>query len=236
MNWMKRCVLILTLSVIISDSSKANFSFVFPAVYSHSIQKSLPDSIPFRINGIRPYVDLFDGHRYYSSTWLHGNVISADNTQIANDDYFYNYDLISNSLLITTDLQQIIEVDKREFKSFTLLDGPGVHHFEHLFIIDNKKFFEKLVSSNKYSLYKWTYVKFRRRDVLGNAFTDLSDVSLYYVVYPGGRVYDRINLKKRSILKKLSFESAKTKKYFSDHPDAEINEDFLVGLINNLNQ
>jgi hypothetical protein len=175
------------------------------------------------------------GSHYLFDKWVRGKVVTANGIQIENDTYYYNYDKISNNLLLTTDFKQIIEIDKREFKSFVLNDGAYEYHFEHFFTIDDKKFFQVLVRNDKYSLYKWTLTRFRRSDSFANSWSYV-DSYFYYVVFPNGRLYKEISLKKRSIEKNLITEPEKVDAYFSSHQYNEIDEALLIDLINYLNK
>jgi hypothetical protein len=194
------------------------------------------DSFPFKINAIAPYIDYFNDGQYFFNKWVKGSVVSSNNIEIANDTYFFNYDKISNNLLITTDLKQIIEIDKREFKSFALKDGSNEYRFEHNLVIDNKKFFQVLVRNDKYSLYKWTLTKLRKKETYNASFWELVDAHFYYVVFPNARFYKKISLKKKSIEKNLATEPEKIDAYFSLHPYNEIDEALLIDLINYLNK
>jgi hypothetical protein len=198
--------------------------------------RNIYDSFPFKINAIVPYIDYFNGDEYLFEKWVKGSVVTSNNIEITNDKYFFNYDKISNNLLLTTDLNEIIEIDKREFKAFVLKDGSNEYHFEHMPVIDNKKFFQVLVKNDRYSLYKWTFVKHKKKEGFTNVYWELSDAYFYYVVFPNGRFYKKINLKRRSIEKNIFAEPGKIDSYFSSHPYHEIDESFLIDLINYLNK
>jgi hypothetical protein len=208
----------------------------FQNIRSQVNSTSLTDTFPFKINAIVPYIDYFYRGQYLFDKWVKGSVVTSNNIEIANDTYFFNYDKLSNDLLITTDLKEIIEIDKREFKAFVLKDGSNEYRFEHIPVIDNKKFFQVLVKSEKYSLYKWILTRYRKREVFLNSFPELSDLYFYYVVFPNGRVYKKINLKRRSIKKNLIAEPEKIDAYFSSHQYNEIDEAILIDLINYLNK
>jgi hypothetical protein len=175
------------------------------------------------------------GNHYLFDKWVKGSIITSNNIKIENESYYFNYDKISNNLLLTTDLKQIIEIDKREFKAFVLTDGTNEFHFEHMFAIDEKKFFQVLVKDDKYSLYKWTLTKYKKNDNFYNSWF-YADTYYYYVVFPNGRLFKQVNLKRKSIERNLILEPEKVDAYFSMHENSEINETFLIGLINYLNK
>jgi hypothetical protein len=176
-----------------------------------------------------------NGNHYLFDKWVKGKIVTANGVQIENDKYYYNYDKISNNLFLTVDFKQIIEIDKREFKSFVLNDGSYEYRFMHVFTLDDKKFFQVLVRNDKYSLYKWTLTKFRRNDNFANS-PSYVDSYFYYVVFPNGRLYKEISLKKKSIEKNLITEPEKIDAYFSSHQYNEIDEALLIDLVNYLNK
>jgi hypothetical protein len=216
--------------------SKNIYSNTSPLHSNRSELISVSDTFPFKINAIVPFIDYFNSGQYLFDKWVRGSVVSSNNIEIANDTFFFNYNKVSNDLLLTTDLKQIIEIDKREFKSFILKDGSNQYRFEHIPVIDNKKFFQVLVRSDKYSLYKWTLVKYKKKENFVNAFWELSDEYFYYVVFPDGRLYKKINLKRRSIEKNIFSEPEKINAYFSSHQNNEIDETLLIDLVNYLNK
>jgi len=194
------------------------------------------DTLPFKVNAIAPFIDYFNDAKYLFSKWVKGVVVASNNVEIANDTYFFNYDKVSNNLLLTIDLKQIIEIDKREFKEFVLKDGSHEYRFEHMPVIDDKKFFQVLVKNDKYSLYKWTFTKLKKTETYSSSFWELVDIYFYYVVFPNGRFYKKINLKRKSIEKNLAMEPEKVDAFFSLHRNNDIDEALLVDLINYLDK
>jgi hypothetical protein len=190
--------------------------------------------LPFAVNAIVPFSNYFLESHYLFDKWVKGNVVSANNEVINNDSYFFNYDKISGSLLITENLKEIFEINKREFKSFVLKDDEFEYSFEHLYIIDYQSFFQVLVKNNKYSLYKSIHTKYRRSEgyIPSGGFVDSYE---YYIVFPGGKLYKKIHLKKRSIIKNLFTEPDKVDAYFSLHEKDSVDEALLIDLINSLN-
>ncbi|HLX91520.1 MAG TPA: hypothetical protein VKR32_07550 [Puia sp.] len=187
------------------------------------------------VNAVIPMDNFFANSHYLFDKWVKGSVVSANNEMISNDNYYFNYDKVSNNLLLTADLKQIIEIDKREFKAFAFKDGNEEFFFEHIALIDNKKFLQVLVETNKYSLYKWTFTKFRRNDNYSNLGVYI-DINFYYVVFPDGRLFKKIELKKKSIIKNLFLEPEKLDSYFEAHPYNKVDEELLIDLIKYLNK
>lgn len=212
-----------------SLSGNANDTSLFSSANSFFNKTFLSVNVVFRNE------NSINGNHYLFDKWVKGKIVTANGVQIENDKYYYNYDKISNNLFLTADFKQIIEIDKREFKSFVLNDGSYEYRFAHVFTIDDKKFFQVLVRSDKYSLYKWTLTKFRRNDNFANS-SSYVDSYFYYVVFPNGRMYKEISLKRKSIEKNIIAEPGKIDAYFSLHQSNEIDEAFLIDLVNYLNK
>lgn len=191
---------------------------------------SLPVNAAFLNDDIRNM-----GNHYLFDKWVKGWVVSANNVVLRNDDYFFNYDKVSHNLLLTKDLKEVIEINQREFKGFTLFDDQSEYTFERIFEIDNKHFFQVLVKSDRYSLYKVTMTKLRKIEGINYYGGVWVDADQYYVVYPDGRLYKKMWLRKKSILKNLIADPDKMDTYFTAHQNEPIDERFLVNLIKYLN-
>ena len=209
--------------------------------YSHNISDQLQkgfcfinDSFPFKIYAVVPVNNYFINGGYLFEKWVHGSVISANNQLIKNDSYFFNYNKVSNNLLLTINFNEIIEIDNREFKSFILNDGSNEYFFERKLLINKKGFFQALVKSNKYSLYKYIATTYRTGN--NDDSGEFIDSYWYYIIFPDGKNYKEIKLKKKSILKNFVAEPEKTNAYFFKHKNDVINEFFLIDFINNLNK
>jgi hypothetical protein len=205
---------------------------------SHPVsQKIVPfNSIPLKINAIAIGGNLGGGSRYLFDKWVAGSVVTATNTLIQNDSYFFNYDKISNNLLLTQDSKQVIEIDKREFKSFVLRDGRNEFAFQHVFIIDNSSFFQALVQNNKYSLFKSIRTRRIRKNNSSPGDGEYVDSYRYFLVFNEGKDYAEIGLRKKSILRNCGFEWQKVNAYFSDHGDDPVDEELLIDLVRYLNK
>jgi len=175
------------------------------------------------------------GSHYLFDKWVEGSLITSNSVEIANKAYYFNYDKISNNLFLTTDFKEIIEIDKREFKSFVLKDGSREYFFEHVPVVDDKKFFQVLVKDKKYSLYKLIVTKFKKNESFNNSGGFVDSYS-YYVIFPGEKLFKKINLSKKSIIKNIFTEPEKVDEYLSSHQYDAIDEALLIDLINYLNK
>jgi hypothetical protein len=200
-------------------------------------QKIVPfNSIPLKINAIAIGGSLGGSSRYLFDKWVAGSVVTATNTLIQNDSYFFNYDKISNNLLLTRDSKQVIEIDKREFKSFVLKDGRNEYSFKHVYIIDNSDFFQALVQNNKYSLYKSIRTRRVRKNNSAPGDGEYVDSYRYFLVFNEGKDYTELGLKKKSILRNCAFEWEKIDAYFTAHDTDPVDEELLIDLIGYLNK
>ena len=180
------------------------------------------------------------GSRYYYNRWVKGSVTGTNGVNINSDSISYNYDKIGKALFITSDMKSMIELDKDQVKSFTLRDGSSAPIiFEKLDIIHPGSYFQ-VISENpgKISAYKYTQTKFEksnyRTDGLvetGKNYDEYVDTDEYYIVSPDG--VKKIDLTKKSIIKTLGNDKVKT--YFSKHGDDDINESFIHGLVEFMN-
>jgi hypothetical protein len=216
--------------------SRGNISFrVYDGTYKNLCCFPGNDSFPFLINAVIPWNNYFKSGEYLFEKWVKGSIVSVNNELIKNDTYFFNYNKVSQNLFLTIDFKEIFEIDNREFKSFTLTDGPVEYCFEHQKIIDNNRFFQVLVKNKKYSLYKYTAAKFRKDNIPAESGGFVNWYS-YYLVFPGERIYKVIRLKKKSISRNIYTEPEKTEAYFLLHQHKPVDETFLIGLVNFLNQ
>ena len=184
------------------------------------------------------------GSRYLFDKWVSGTVTDSGNNVISNNNYLFNYDKISKTLLLTQDMKSVIEIEKVGIKSFTLKNEGNYIVFERVPLIDNSNFMQSLVKGNdKYSLYKSTKTKFEKSDFhsdglveSGKPYDEYVDEVEYFVVFPGGKEDKKIIFKQKSIKDVFSSETEKLKSYFSQHREDTIDEAYLIALVLFLNQ
>jgi len=186
------------------------------------------------------------GSRYLFDHWVNGSAVSTmKDVSVNSQTLLFNYDKITHNLYITQDKKTVVEVDKNQIQSFTLHgDGGQDYAFERVNLINTDQFFQPLVKSgDKYTLYKLTKTTFKKADYhsdglteSGHNYDEYVENSEFYILFPGGKEYKKIELKKKSIKDALSPAAARVNDYFSGHKYDDINESFLKGLVSVINQ
>lgn len=180
------------------------------------------------------------GSRYLFPDWVGGAVTTKQGTVIAKDSLLYNYDKISHNLYLT-DQKTVVEVDGENIKSFTLRNSGRPLTFVRLDAIQPNAFFVQLVDpgTSGYGLYKLTKTTFQKANYhsdgmveTGNNFDEFIDEQEYYILLPGGKDVKKVELKKKSIREALSGVKSKADDYLNAHRSEDINENFLIGLVN----
>jgi CarboxypepD_reg-like domain len=183
------------------------------------------------------------GSRYLFDKSVKGMVVNQFDTIINNPAYLYNYDKIGGNLLLTQDNQNYIEVDKQQIKSFALKGDNAGYVFEHVRSVKDNNFFEVVLKGTKYAVYKLIKTKLIKANhqtngytESGNYYDEYKDERIYYFVDVKNNTARQFELKKKSIKEVFGVEKVKTDKYFSDHINEDINEDFIKNLTVYLNQ
>lgn len=185
------------------------------------------------------------GARFLFDTWVKGDsVIDAGGNIINTVSFIFNFDKMTGNLLATQDKINIMSVAPIGINSFVLEDKGRKYIFEHVAAIDSLKFFLALVKSDtRYSLYKRFVTKFiasnfRNDGVMqtGNQYDEYKDESQYYIIEPGATSAKVVSLKPKGIKAALEMQKEKTDAYFKQHKEDVIDERFLSGLINSLNE
>jgi hypothetical protein len=189
----------------------------------------------FVISALIPYNNnYFKNGQYLFDKWVKGTVTTSSNLLVKNNIFFFNYDKVAQNLYLTTDLKQVIKINTKDFKAFSLGDEETEYDFERVPLIDKHQFFQALIKGDKYCLYKEILTRYRRKEEYTKT-GDFVDFYRYYIVFPGGKLYKQAELTKKSITAILAEQKNKTDKYFADHHDEEVDEDFLTALISYLN-
>jgi len=183
------------------------------------------------------------GSRYLYNRWVSGTMLDTSLAVINTADFLFNYDKIGKRLLTTRDKITIIELNDDVINSFILKGDTSIATFEKVPLI-SKDFLTVLVKNEtKYSLYKSTRTKFQKADYTNNGvfesgkkYDEFVDEFEYYIIFPGGNQFKKVELKKKSFREALSNEEVKVKQYFSKNESGVINELFLKELILFLNQ
>lgn len=182
------------------------------------------------------------GSRYFFDTWVHGYIISNDDSIKQSVNSYYNYNKIDGSVLITNDGKTMNQVDRGLVKSFVLFDNNGqAIKLDNVPAIDPNHFVQVLSEGKNYKIYKSFGTKFYPNDYVSNGMTstghnydEIKDVPEYYVIKEPNGTPQKFSLKYKSI--KLAFvaDGPKVSKYLSEH-DNEIDDDYLKAMGDELN-
>jgi len=185
------------------------------------------------------------GSRYLYDKWVKGSVLTVQNVLFNNDKYVFNYDKVAKNLMaiLAQDKNVMIELDKQNIKSFSLMEDNATIDFEKVPLISAQNFQIVLVKAGgKYALYKSITTKFTKANYVSNGLTERGnnydeyvDEAIYFVVAPNN-ILRRVELKKKSIKAVFFEDAAKVDKYFSGHRYDDINEIFLMDLVYYLNE
>jgi hypothetical protein len=184
------------------------------------------------------------GSRYYFKEWVKGTVIDNNGAVVSDEYCLFNYDKMAHALLVTKDKKSMIQVNSSDIQSFTLEDQNGKYSFERKPLINEKDFLVQLVKpGGKYSLYKAIKTKFEKADYRsdgmvesGKNYDEYVDEAKYYVLPADEKQIIPVELKKKAIKGAFPNEQEKVNSYVSAHKNDFINESFLIGLVNSLNQ
>lgn len=186
------------------------------------------------------------GSRYLLEDWGKGSVMINNGDQLNTSSLYFNYDKIGKTLLMTSDKKILIEVNKDSLRSFSVVNPDGQEFkFQRVPQINPGGFYQPLVqSADKYSLYKMLQTKFVKSNYksdglveTGTPYDEYVDTYEYYIVMPGNKAFQKLtDLKSKTIKAALSVDAAKVDSYFSQHKREDVNEIFLMGLVDFLNQ
>ncbi|MDN3582366.1 hypothetical protein [Mucilaginibacter flavus] len=184
------------------------------------------------------------GSQFLFDTWVKGSMADAKGNAVNADGYSFNYDKLGGALLLSQDKQTAIAVDKDRARTFILYDkADKALKFEYVPVIDAKLYCEVLSAGAKYKIYKLTKTKFIKADYKndgisssGNKYDEFTDEFGYYVADAKGGAPQKISLKNKAIKQAFAADADKVKAYFDAHKDDKINDAFLAGLGDALNQ
>ncbi|HEX5151620.1 MAG TPA: hypothetical protein VFW07_09220 [Parafilimonas sp.] len=185
------------------------------------------------------------GTRFLFNDWVQGDsVINAQGVLINTTGFVFNYDKLTGSMLATQDKINNMLVSSNGIQSFVLKSMGKRYFFEHVKAIDSIHFFLSLAQSDsKYSLYKhfittYTASDFKNLGVIqtGKEYNEYKDDNKYYVVDESNNTITQLSLKPREIKAFFASQKQEVDIYFKQHKNDEIDDRFLAGLVNSLNQ
>jgi hypothetical protein len=182
------------------------------------------------------------GSPYLYTDWVKGSVVTNNDSVVTNPNYLFNYNKMSGTLFVTQDQKTYIEVDQGTFKSFTFIDGKGTHTYIRVPAVKPNVFFLVIAEGPKYTAYKLTKTRFKKADYhtdgiveSGNNYDEYADDNTYYITDGKGKKPLEIDLKKKSLKNALPEEKDKIDKYFAAHQEDPVDDNFLKGLVDALN-
>jgi hypothetical protein len=193
------------------------------------------------VNAFNGYDNNTKGRRYYFDNWVKGSVISNTGNEINSTDYFFNFDKVTNNLLVTKDKKEIVEVNKESLKEIHFNDKGIDYDFIIVEKITPDKFVEVIVKNDKVSLYKTINTHFVKANYTtngltetGNAYDEYVDAPAYYISYKGD--LRPVIMKFKSIKSGLKEESKKVNDFYADHMNDEVDETYLKNIVFFINQ
>ena len=182
------------------------------------------------------------GHRYVSTDWLHGSVVNMKDTLFNNPSFLYNYDKITQSLLLTQDKQQVIEIYKDQIKSFTLKNNDLEVEYVRNPLIPDGPFLQVVTSGKKYILSQTVITKFIKADYStngiaesGNRYDEYKDDYTFYISDPGLKNIRKVALKRKSIRNAFPQDEVAVKNFLDKNYTEQLDGNFLIALVENLN-
>ena len=185
------------------------------------------------------------GSRYLFADWVSGRLVTTGGEIINHSELLYNYDKISKALLVTADKKIVIEVNKENIQSFTLISDSAEQRFERVNLVNLQTFVQVIVKDTaRYSLYKETKTVFLRANYntdgifeYGRKYDEYTDNCTYYIIKNNSKDFILLaDLKPKLIKDALLAETIKVNNYFMLHKHETINEIFLADLLHWLNQ
>lgn len=183
------------------------------------------------------------GSPFLLSDYVPGLVINQLDSIIDKTDYRYNYDKMSGNFLLKRANEQPIAVNKNQVKYFCLKLNEGGYIFERTNLINPDEFYQVMYKGPGYSFYKLYKSKFIPASkhtngylTEGNNYDEYRDIITYYLLDQKKEEAFIFELTKKSIRKVLASESVRVEQYIKDHKLEEINESWVVHLLENLNK
>ncbi|HET9055657.1 MAG TPA: hypothetical protein VFN30_02300 [Chitinophagaceae bacterium] len=184
------------------------------------------------------------GSRYFFNKWVTGKLINTKNGAVNCNGYFFDYDKIAHKIVATLDKNIVIELEDSSIQVLELfpdsLNQPIV--FEKVPLIGNHFLIRIAKPGNKYTLYKSVNTKFKKADyqtngliATGKNYDEFVDKAEYFVVMPGKNTFEKVSLSYKSIKKVFKEDKESCERFTSLHGNDNLNEAYLIKLVNYLN-
>ncbi len=189
------------------------------------------------------------GSQFFYPGWANGSVTTIKN-EVINKNYQFLFDRVRHELFIIFKLdksnpKEVLQAEKNQVKTFTIITDrdhvfvPGsayhtLHPDEFYEVLEKKETAFTLLK-----LVKTRFVKFDSRDMLrvkrGEMYDEFIDKTTYYLVY-GSEDPKEIEFTRKSIISVIpSSKKELVTDYFNDNEQREQNDDFLIKLVQILN-
>ena len=186
------------------------------------------------------------GSRYlFTGGWARGKVVTMSNSLTDNPHLSFNYDKMNHNLFITEDMRKVLEVEKEQVRAFDLRIDGKEYNFKRISAIDSNQFVQVLSEEpGKYAFYKLTKTRFVKSNYhsdgmveSGNPYDEYVDEYYYFLVPPDGKSYKLITVLKTKALKELlRSDNPRAMAYISQHKYDPVDEPFLLGMVEYINQ
>jgi hypothetical protein len=187
--------------------------------------------------------DNIHGSRFLFQDWVHGYIITPNDSIQQNNGYLFNYDKINGNLIFATGGSDMHLGVDNQIKQFVLFDGKAQSYtFEKVPAINAQTYMQVLAQGSKYKIYKDINAKFIKADFVnngvtqhGNNFDEFKDDSVYYVVkLPGGQP-QQLSPRKKAIKAMFAADADKVNKFMADN-NGDIDDAYLKNLAELLNE
>lgn len=223
--------------------------FSAPAQSSIGIQNDMRGIVASGANVRNTTVSTFSnplvkGTQYLYTSWTPGSVTSDDNSTFSKG-YTFNFDKVNHELYAKYGGESGISVliEKGKISSFVIDNKNFVNgkFLNGVKAID--KFYQVLLrDSIKYTIYKLTTTKFQKanpNDIYAVKMGDFSsafiDTDTYFLSTNNGEL-KKFNLTQSGVSKVLKDQDEKIEQYSKRFPTREMDEAFMVDLIEFLNE
>jgi hypothetical protein len=183
------------------------------------------------------------GSRYLFANFIKGIITNTGAGKIDNN-YLFNYDKITQKFLLTQDEKNYFSVEDQNVKFFTLYNLGEEMVFVKVPAISNNFYVQQLGGKEgKYAFYKYTKTKLEKANYVssgliesGHNYDEFIDEYTYFIVFPDGATLKTVTFKRSAIKESLSGEEVKVGTYFNENKSLPVNESFVKGLIDFINQ
>lgn len=182
------------------------------------------------------------GSRYLLKNFAHGIIVDNAGRVISDSLLLMNYDKIDGQLMIAQDARNYLEVDKEKVLAFAFRASDTSFVFLNVPVLSKINYFQLIASGPRYSVYKSVKTRFVKANYVSNGLTESGndydeyvDTETYFWV-AGKDSAGIFELKKRSIKSVFSSEKPRIDVWFSKHKLDDIDDNFVRGLINYLNE